>query len=177
VTRKFGIFASYPEAINQPITKYKGTMSGVNKVILVGRLGKDPDVRNLENGATVANFTMATSETYKDKTTGERKEITEWHNIVLWRGLADVAAKYLHKGDMVYIEGKLRTRSWEKEGVTRYTTEIVGDNMTMLNTRPSGGNQEYSSPPRGSSASSEETGTPSLRDKPSAESTTDDLPF
>jgi single-strand DNA-binding protein len=101
-------------------------MSGVNKVILVGRLGKDPEVRNLENGATVANFTMATSETYKDKTTGDRKEITEWHNIVLWRGLADIAAKYLHKGDQVYIEGKLRTRSWEKEGVTRYTTEIIG---------------------------------------------------
>jgi len=89
---------------------------------------------------------MATSETYKDKTTGERKEITEWHNIVLWRGLADVAAKYLHKGDMVYIEGRLRTRSWEKEGVTRYTTEIVGDNMTMLSTKPTSGNQEYASP-------------------------------
>ncbi len=109
-------------------------MSGVNKVILVGRLGKDPEVRNLDNGATVANFTVATSESYKDKTTGEKKEITEWHNIVLWRGLAEVAQKYLHKGDMVYIEGKLRTRSWEKEGVTRYTTEVVGDNMTMLST-------------------------------------------
>lgn len=114
-------------------------MSGVNKVILVGRLGKDPEVRNLENGATVANFTMATTETYKDRTTGERKEITEWHNVVLWRGLADIAAKYLHKGDQVYIEGKLRTRSWEKEGVTRYTTEVVGDNMTMLSSRQGGG--------------------------------------
>jgi len=110
-------------------------MSGVNKVILVGNLGKDPEVRNLENGATVANFTIATTESYKDKTTGEKKDITEWHNIVLWRGLADIAAKYLHKGDMIYLEGKLRTRSWEKEGVTRYTTEIVGDNMTMLSTR------------------------------------------
>ena len=107
-------------------------MSGVNKVILVGRLGKDPEVRNLENGTTVANFTVATSESYKDKTTGEKKEITEWHNIVLWRAQAEVAQKYLHKGDMVYIEGKLRTRSWEKEGVTRYTTEVVGDNMTMF---------------------------------------------
>jgi single-strand DNA-binding protein len=113
-------------------------MSGVNKVILVGRLGKDPEVRNLENGATVANFTMATSETYKDKTTGEKKEITDWHNIVLWRGLAEIAQKYLHKGDMIYVEGKLRTRSWEKEGVTRYTTEIIGDNMTMLSTKGSG---------------------------------------
>ena len=89
-------------------------MSGVNKVILVGRLGKDPEVRNLENGASVANFTLATSESYKDKTTSEKKEITEWHNIVLWRGLAEIAAKYLHKGDMIYVEGRLRTRSWEK---------------------------------------------------------------
>lgn len=114
-------------------------MSGVNKVILVGRLGKDPEVRNLENGAVVANFSMATSESYRDKTTGEKKEITEWHNIVLWRGLAEIAQKFLRKGDMVYIEGKLRTRSWEKEGVTRYTTEVVGDNMTMLSSRGSGG--------------------------------------
>jgi single-strand DNA-binding protein len=90
-------------------------MSGVNKVILVGRLGKDPEVRNLENGAVVANFSIATSESYKDRTTGEKKEITEWHNIVLWRGLAEIAQKYLHKGDMVYIEGKLRTRSWRKK--------------------------------------------------------------
>lgn len=151
-------------------------MSGVNKVILVGRLGKDPEIRNLENGASVANFTMATSETYKDKTTGDRKEVTEWHNIVLWRGLADIAAKYLHKGDMIYVEGKLRTRSWEKEGVTRYTTEIIGDNMTMLSTQRSGGgggggernsSQQYS----GGGAQVEEY-------KASADNNaTDDLPF
>jgi single-strand DNA-binding protein len=110
-------------------------MSGVNKVIIVGNLGKDPEVRHLESGVAVANFPVATSETYKDRNTGERREQTEWHNVVLWRGLADVAEKYLHKGDMVYIEGKLRTRSWEKDGVTRYTTEIVGDNMTMLGSR------------------------------------------
>jgi single-strand DNA-binding protein len=124
-------------------------MSGVNKVILIGRLGKDPEVRNLDNGVSVANFTMATSESYKDRTTGEKKEVTEWHNIVLWRGLAEVSQKYLHKGDLVYIEGKLRTRSWEKEGVTRYTTEIVADNMTMLGARggggASGGSSDYSS--------------------------------
>jgi single-strand DNA-binding protein len=152
-------------------------MSGVNKVILVGRLGKDPEIRNLENGASVANFTMATSETYKDKTTGDRKEITEWHNIVLWRGLADIAAKYLHKGDMIYVEGKLRTRSWEKEGVTRYTTEIVGDNMTMLSTQRSGnsggggggGAPQYSN--SGGGGGQEEF-------KTSADSNaTDDLPF
>src|SRR5882672_1226490 len=148
-------------------------MSGVNKVILVGRLGKDPDVRNLENGATVANFTMATSETYKDKTTGERKEITEWHNIVLWRGLADVAAKYLHKGDMVYIEGKLRTRSWEKEGVTRYTTEIVGDNMTMLSTKPNNSGGERSSAPQYSGGGNQAEEYKASGDN----SATDDLPF
>jgi single-strand DNA-binding protein len=123
-------------------------MSGVNKVILVGRLGKDPELRNFENGGSLASFTMATSETYKDKITGEKKEITEWHNIVLRKGLAEVAAKYLHKGDMVYIEGKLRTRSWEKEGVTRYTTEIIGDNMTMLSGKSGGsGGAERSSAP------------------------------
>ncbi len=148
--------------------KFIKNMSGVNKVILVGRLGKDPEVRHLENGATVANFSMATSETYKDKTTGERKEITEWHNIVLWRGLADVASKYLHKGDMVYIEGKLRTRSWEKDNVTRYTTEVVGDNMTMLSTKPSGGSQDYSP--------STTTSTPTGNDDRSSDSS-DDLPF
>ena len=108
---------------------------GVNKVILVGNLGRDPEVRHLENGTPVASFSLATSESYKDRTTGERKTVTEWHNVVLWRGLAEVAEKYLHKGDQVYIEGKLRTRSWEKEGVTRYTTEIVGDNMTMLGSK------------------------------------------
>lgn len=110
-------------------------MSGVNKVILVGRLGKDPETRHLESGAAVTNFSMATSEKWKDKNTGEQKEVTEWHNVVLWRGLAEVAEKYLHKGDMVYIEGKLRTRSWEKDNVTRYTTEVVGDNMTMLSNK------------------------------------------
>jgi single-strand DNA-binding protein len=145
-------------------------MSGVNKVILVGNLGKDPEVRNLENGATVANFTIATTESYKDKTTGEKKDITEWHNIVLWRGLADIAAKYLHKGDMIYIEGKLRTRSWEKEGVTRYTTEIVGDNMTMLSTRKSSN--------AGGGSASAAASTPSYTGNNEVPaSSTDDLPF
>src|SRR6187401_1817474 len=151
-------------------------MSGVNKVILIGRLGKEPEVRNLDNGNTVANFTMATSESYKDKTTGEKKEITEWHNIVLWRGLAEIAQKYLHKGDLVYIEGKLRTRSWEKEGVTRYTTEIIGDNMTMLGSKPSGGggNQEYAPSSPGKASSYDGGGA--AREK-SEDTATDDLPF
>ncbi len=147
-------------------------MSGVNKVILVGRLGKDPEVRNLDSGIAVANFTMATSETYRDKTTNEKKEVTEWHNIVLWRGLAEIAQKYLHKGDMVYIEGKLRTRSWEKEGVTRYTTEVVADNMTMLSTKGSGGSggeSNYASSPK--STPSEGPSMPVETDG------SDDLPF
>lgn len=111
-------------------------MAGVNKVILVGNLGKDPEVRHLESGIPVASFSLATSETYKDRNTGERKTVTEWHNVVLWRGLAEVAEKYLHKGDQVYIEGKLRTRQWESDNGTRYTTEVIGDNMTMLGGRP-----------------------------------------
>jgi single-strand DNA-binding protein len=111
-------------------------MSGVNKVILIGNLGADPEVRYLEGGTPVANLRIATSETYKDRTTGERKTITEWHSVVLWRGLAEIAEKYLKKGNQVYIEGKLRTRSWQdNDGNTRYTTEIVGDNMTMLGRR------------------------------------------
>lgn len=123
-------------------------MSGVNKVILVGRVGKDPEVRHLDSGATVANFSMATSESYKDKNTGERKELTEWHNIVLWRGLADIAAKYVHKGDLIYIEGKMRTRKWEKDGITRYNTEVVGDNMTMLGSKSgSQGGAQREEPP------------------------------
>ena len=100
-------------------------------MILVGHLGKDPEVRHLENGTSVASFTLATTESYtKD---GSRFEQTEWHNIVVWRGLAEIAAKYLHKGKLVYVEGKLRSRSYEdKEGNKRYITEIVADNFTML---------------------------------------------
>ena len=110
-------------------------MAGINKVILVGNLGKDPEVRTLENGAKVANFTLATSESYKNKE-GQRVTQTEWHNIVLWRGLAEIAERYLHKGNQVYIEGKIRSRTWDdKDGVKRYTTEILGDNLTMLGGR------------------------------------------
>ena len=145
-------------------------MSGVNKVILVGRLGKDPEVRHLENGATVANFSIATSETYKDRQTGERREQTEWHNVVLWRGLAEVAEKYVKKGDMIYVEGKLRTRSWEKDGITRYTTEVVGDNMTMLGGGGSGNaasqSQDYGQPTQQQPAAAQDMGD-----------ATDDLPF
>ncbi len=148
-------------------------MSGVNKVIIVGNLGKDPEVRHLESGVAVANFPVATSETYRDRNSGERREQTEWHNVVLWRGLAEVAEKYLHKGDMVYIEGKLRTRSWEKDGVTRYTTEIVGDNMTMLGSRSNTDTSSQSREPAAEKSYQPES-TPANMTQQDDE---DDLPF
>ncbi len=113
-------------------------MSGVNKVILIGNLGADPEIRHLQNGVSVANFRIATSETFKDRQTGERREQTEWHNVVAWRGLAEITEKFLKKGSKVYVEGKLRTRQWQdKDGNTRYTTEIQADDMTLLD-RPTG---------------------------------------
>lgn len=126
-------------------------MAGVNKVILVGNLGKDPEVRHLEGGASVANFTLATSEYYKDKQ-GNRVEQTEWHTIVVWRGLADVAEKYLKKGMTVYVEGKIRSRSWDdKDGTKHYKTEIVADALTILSKKEnnqSHGNDEDTQLPR-----------------------------
>ena len=106
-------------------------MSGVNKVILVGNVGKDPEVRYLENNVALARFPLATSESYKNKD-GQKVEQTEWHNIVLWRGLAEIAEKYVRKGKMLYIEGKVRTRTYGDENNKKYITEIVADTMTML---------------------------------------------
>jgi single-strand DNA-binding protein len=108
-------------------------MAGINKVILIGNLGRDPEIRYTPNSVAVCSFSIATSETYKDKNSGERITQTEWHNIVLWRGLAETSEKYLRKGSKVYIEGKLKTRKWDdKQGITRYSTEIVADVMQML---------------------------------------------
>ena len=108
-------------------------MAGINKVILIGNLGRDPEMRYTPNSIAVCSFSVATSETYKDKNSGERITQTEWHNIVLWRGLAETSEKYLRKGSKVYLEGKLKTRKWDdNQGVTRYSTEIVADVMQML---------------------------------------------
>lgn len=116
-------------------------MASVNKVILIGNLGKDPEVRHLEGGVAVARFPLATSESFKDKN-GQKQEKTEWHNIVLWRGLAEVAEKYLRKGQSVFIEGKIRTSQYQdKEGNQRYSTEIVADSMTMLGGRDGGSSE------------------------------------
>jgi single-strand DNA-binding protein len=113
-------------------------MRGVNRVILIGNLGKDPDVQYLEGNIGVAKFSLATTETYKDRS-GKLVSQTEWHTVVLWRGLADLAQKYLHKGSLVYIEGRLKTRSWEdKEGNKKFATEVVGDNLIMLDKRGDG---------------------------------------
>lgn len=115
-------------------------MAGVNKVILVGNLGKDPEMRYTPNGVPVCSFPMATSESYKDRNSGERITQTEWHNIVIWRGMAETAEKYLHKGSQVFIEGKIKTRSWEDQsGQKRYTTEIIADVMQLLDRPGNGG--------------------------------------
>lgn len=147
-------------------------MAGVNKVILVGNLGRDPEVRALESGRKVAKFPLATTETYRDRN-GERQEITEWHNIVFWGPIAEVIERYLKKGNQIYVEGSLRTRSYEdKDGITKYITEVNGQNMTML-----GG-------PRNSDGSNTAGSSSSVQDASSdnvaaveQEDTEDDLPF
>ena len=118
-------------------------MAGINKVILVGRLGRDPEVRYTPNGVPVANFSIATSEEWKDKETGEKRERTEWHRIEAWRRLAEICGDYLNKGKQVYIEGKLQTDAWEdRDGSKRYTTKIVAQNMQMLDSSGKGGRAE-----------------------------------
>ena len=111
-------------------------MAGINKVIIVGNLGNDPEIRTMPNGEAVANISVATSESWTDKNTGERREVTEWHRIVLYRRLAEIAGQYLRKGSQVYVEGRLKTRKWQdSNGQDRYTTEIQGDNLQMLDVR------------------------------------------
>lgn len=148
-------------------------MASVNKVILVGHLGKDPETRYMPNGDPVANITVATSEQWTDKATNEKKEATEWHRVVFFRRLAEIVGQYLKKGSQVYIEGALKTRKWQdKDGQDRYTTEIVADEMKML------GKKEGNSPPAAGSAT-----PPAQRERPAAGAqggagdTEDDIPF
>jgi single-strand DNA-binding protein len=163
----------------------------VNKVILIGRLGKDPETRYMTNGEAVTNATLATSENWKDKS-GEKQEKTEWHNLVFYRRLAEIAGEYLKKGSQVYVEGKLQTRKWQtKEGQDRYTTEIVVNEMTMLGGKSSGGGSfevvenersEASSSPRTSKpASSSGSAAAPAKAAPAAKSSfdnfDDDIPF
>jgi single-strand DNA-binding protein len=141
---------------------------GVNKVILIGNLGKDPEIQNFDKGVKKAAFSLATSETYRNRE-GQEIEQTEWHNIILWRGLAEVAEKYLKKGSQVYIEGRIRSRSYEKDGQKRYITEIEGETLNMLGGRSNSEQSSYS-PSSGDST----TATPPPPVLPKEE---DDLPF
>lgn len=109
--------------------------NGINKVILIGNLGQDPEVKMMQNGESVANASVATGESWTDKATGQRKERVEWHRVVFYRRLAEVVGQYLRKGAKVYIEGRLRTRQWEKDGVKHYTTEVIADTMQMLDAK------------------------------------------
>lgn len=112
---------------------------GINKVILVGNVGQDPETRYMPNGGAVTNLSLATSETWKDKNTGEQQERTEWHRVVFYQRLAEIVAEYVKKGSKLYVEGRLQTRSWEQDGVKRYSTEIIANDMQMLDSRSGGG--------------------------------------
>lgn len=145
---------------------------GVNKVILVGNLGKDPETRYMPSGGAVTNLTLATSESWKDKTSGEQKELTEWHRIVLFNRLGEIAAEYLKKGSKVYIEGSLRTRKWQDKatGTDRYMTEIVGSEMQMLDSK--GGDFSAQAPRTSTESTSNVPSMPAM-----AEGFDDDIPF
>ena len=154
----------------------------VNKVILVGRLGKDPETRYMTNGEAVTNATLATSENWKDKS-GEKQEKTEWHNLVFYRRLAEVAGEYLKKGAQIYVEGKLQTRKWQtKEGQDRYSTEIIVDQMQMLGGKSGGGNFEVIEKSAAPTASDASSGAPAASKPAPAKSGgfdnfDDDIPF
>ncbi len=146
---------------------------GINKVIVVGNLGQDPDTRYMPSGSAVTNITVATNESWKDKQTGEQKDRTEWHKIAMFGRLAEIAAEYLRKGSQVYIEGKLRTRKWQdKDGNDRYTTEIIADEMQMLGGRGGAGGSapmRDDRPPQGAPSSPPPQG--------SSDDFDDDIPF
>ena len=140
---------------------------GVNKVIVVGNLGQDPETRYMPSGSAVTNLRVATNESWKDKQTGEQKDRTEWHSVAMFGRLAEIAAEYLRKGSQVYIEGKLRTRKWQdKDGNDRYTTEIIADEMQMLGGKSGGGAPAMSDSPPASPPP-----------KPSGDDFDDDIPF
>ena len=162
-------------------------MASVNKVIIIGNLGKDPETRYMPNGEAITNITVATTESWKDKSSGEKKEQTEWHRVTFYRRLAEVAGQYLKKGSQVYVEGRLQTRKWtDKDGADRYTTEIIADEMKMLGSRQGAGggapmDDDYGSAPapRQSSASTNMSSASRPPSKPAANFSDmdDDIPF
>jgi single-strand DNA-binding protein len=166
---------------------------GINKVILVGNLGNDPDTRYLPNGDAVTNLSIATSESWKDKQTGQNVDRTEWHRVVFFRRLAEIAGEYLKKGSKVYVEGKLQTRQWDKDGQKHYTTEIVGNEMQMLDSRgdmgaggfnqgppsnnQSSNNQSNQGPPSNNQSNQQPSNSGQSFEAPPAEDFDDDIPF
>jgi single-strand DNA-binding protein len=161
-------------------------MASVNKVILIGNLGKDPEVRYAPSGSAIANVAIATSRQWKNKDSGERQEETEWHRVVFYDRLAEIAGEYLKKGKSVYIEGRLKTRKWtDKDGVEKYTTEIIAQEMTMLGSRGEGGGDvEMGSAPSGAPRSAPARQAPAAASKPAAAKSStgfddmdDDIPF
>jgi len=146
---------------------------GVNKVILVGNVGQDPETRYMPNGNAVTNISLATSETWKDKNTGEQQERTEWHRVTFYQRLAEIVAEYVKKGSKLYVEGRLQTRSWEQDGVKRYATDIIANEMQMLDTR-GGTGDSYSS----SAAPPPQKNTTPAQEAPAdMDSFDDDIPF
>ncbi len=150
---------------------------GINKVILIGNLGRDPETRYAQNGSAVTNFSVATSESWRDRTSGEQQERTEWHNVVCFARLAEIAGEYLRKGSKVYIEGSLRTTSWEQDGVKKYRTEIMARELQMLDSRGGGG----MGAPQGAPSGFESNQPPAMSDNaPTLSDDTDfedDIPF
>ncbi len=150
---------------------------GVNKVIIVGNLGQDPETRYMPSGSAVTNFTVATNESWKDKQTGEQRDRTEWHRVAMFNRLAEIAAEYLRKGSQVYIEGKLRTRKWQgQDGNDRYTTEIIADEMQMLGGRGGGGGGSFGGGGGGSQGGGQGGGD-SAPPQPGSDDFDDDIPF
>ncbi len=166
-------------------------MASVNKVIIVGNLGRDPETRYMPNGEAVTNIAVATTESWKDKNSGEKKELTEWHRITFYRKLAEIAGQYLKKGSQIYVEGRLQTRKWtDKEGAERYTTEIIADTMQMLGSRQGMGgggsapmDDEYGSAPAprqnagSGNSSSGGASRPASKPAPNFSDMDDDIPF
>jgi single-strand DNA-binding protein len=151
---------------------------GVNKVIIVGNLGQDPETRYMPSGAAVTNFTVATNESWKDKQTGEQKDRTEWHRVAMFNRLAEIAAEYLRKGSQVYIEGKLRTRKWQgQDGNDRYTTEIIADEMQMLGGRGGSGGGGFGGGPQGSTSGGSQGGGSTPPPSSGPDEFDDDIPF
>ena len=148
---------------------------GINKVILVGNVGQDPETRYMPNGNAVTNVSLATSETWKDKNTGEQQERTEWHRVTFYQRLAEIVAEYVKKGSKLYVEGRLQTRSWEQDGVKKYATDIIANEMQMLDSRGSAGDSY--APSQSQAAPPPKNETPAQQAPADMDSFDDDIPF